>query len=48
MWRLGSTHCHKLGEGGSQIQITDGAALEEICYEWFAAVRRNIDKIDPQ
>src|SRR6266516_4691902 len=41
MWRLGSTHCHKLGEGGSQIQITDGAALEEICYEWFAAVRRN-------
>jgi hypothetical protein len=35
-------------KAGRKIQITDGAALEEICYEWFAAVRRNIDKIDPQ
>jgi hypothetical protein len=29
MWRLGSSHCRKRGEGGSQIQIIDGAALEE-------------------
>jgi hypothetical protein len=47
MWRLGSTHCRKQGEGGSPIQIIDGAA-EEICCECFAAVSRNSDKIDPQ
>jgi hypothetical protein len=47
MWKLGSSHCRKRGEGGSQIQTVDGAALEEIGYECFAAVRRNIDKVDP-
>jgi hypothetical protein len=33
----------KQGEGGSQIQIIDGPALEEISCECLAAVRRNID-----
>jgi hypothetical protein len=45
MWRLGSTHCRKLGEGGSQIHIIDSAAVEISC-ECFAAARQNIDKID--
>jgi hypothetical protein len=26
-----------------QIQITNGAALEAVSYEYFAALRRNID-----
>jgi hypothetical protein len=35
--------CRKRGEGGLQIQITNGAALEAVSYEYFAALRRNID-----
>jgi hypothetical protein len=48
MWRLGSTHCPNRGEGGSQIQVVDGAALEEISGECFAAAKRNIDKVHPK
>jgi hypothetical protein len=48
MWRLGSTHCRNRGEGGSQIQIIDDAALEEISCECFAAAKRNIDKVHPK
>jgi hypothetical protein len=35
-------------EGGSQIQITDDAALEEISCECFAASKRNFDKVHPK
>jgi hypothetical protein len=48
MWRLGSIHCRKRGERGLQIQIIDGAALKGISCECFAAVRRNVDKFNPQ
>ena len=34
--------------GGSQIQVVDGAALEEISGECFAAAKRNIDKVQPK